>query len=124
MSREDNDLTPFEQRARAVLEESVTHIDARVRSRLNQARQAAVAQLNETPRAALYRNRALAPVGVAAGAAVLFVALAVWYQKSPLAPLNEGAPSSLEDIDLLADGEALDLVEDDGAFYEWAVEES
>ena len=43
MSPVTEPLTEFERNARALLEESLARIDGRTRSRLNQARQAALA---------------------------------------------------------------------------------
>lgn len=113
---EDRDAVDFERRARALLEESVTHVDARTRSRLNQARQAALAQSPDA-KSSRWRSRAAVPVGLATAVAVTLVAVLVWQQRAPKA-----APDAA-DIELLADGEAFELIEDDGAFYEWALSE-
>ena len=105
-----------------MLEEGVSRIDGRIRSRLSLARHAALETLG-APVSAVHRNRAFVPAGIAAAATVAFVALIAWQQKSPHAPVNEGAQSSFEDLELLADSEAFELIEDDGAFYEWAAAE-
>jgi len=111
-------MTAFERSARAVLEERVLRIDGRTRSRLNQARHAAL-EAAAAPRRAWWRSLAMMPAAGAAAAAVL-VAVMLWHQQ----PAGELAPvdsQHVEDLDLLADGEALDLVEQgDGSFYEWA----
>ena len=39
----------FEQRARALLEDSVQRVDGRIRSRLNQARHAAIEEVTKRP---------------------------------------------------------------------------
>ena len=40
-------------------------------------------------------------------------------------PLLEGRVTAVEDMDLLADAEGLDLIEGwDGPFYEWAADET
>ena len=54
MSPSTEPAMDFERRARAVLEEDVLRIDGRIRSRLNQARQAAVAEAAKR-RPALWR---------------------------------------------------------------------
>jgi hypothetical protein len=129
MSRDTEErepLTEFERNARTVLEESVRRIDARTRSRLNQARYAAL-EAAAGPRRAWWRSLVVMPAAGAAAAAVL-VAIVMWPgERRPAAPLLE-APHSVaehagvEDIDLLADGEAMELLEgEDGSFYEWAV---
>jgi hypothetical protein len=120
----DDETGRFERQTRAMLEESLSHIDARVRSRLNRARQAALAQLAER-QPALYRNRFFVPAGAAAGAAAVFLMLALWNQKATRLEVNEETQSSFEDLELLADGEAFELLDqgEDPIFYEWAATE-
>lgn len=111
---EDGKEAEFEARARALLEESVTHVDGHVRSRLNQARQAAVglAEKRRVP----WRGRAVLPLGLATAAAVALVAVVTWHQHT-VRPLSEDDA----DIELIADSEAFELLADDDSFYEWAV---
>src|SRR5205085_262515 len=97
MSTHDEESARFEQHARAALEESVSRIDARVRSRLNRARHAALAQLSE-PQPSLYRRRFFVPAGMAAGAAAVFIVLLAWHQKSLHPEVNDGTQSSFEDL--------------------------
>jgi negative regulator of sigma E activity len=109
----------FEKRAREILDESADRLDGRTRSRLTQARHAALSRGDKPAREAW---RSWLPAGVAA-AAVL--ATAVWMvQPERIAPVA-GNGSALEDIDLLADAEAPDFVSDpaDLEFYEWAAGE-
>jgi hypothetical protein len=117
---ESND--EFARRAGALLEESVLRIDGRIRSRLNQARHAAIAQAGRSRRAWRF---ALMPAGAVAAAAL--VALVLW-PHSPSGEISvlEGGHASVEDLDLLADSEAMDLVSEgsDGSFYEWAVDQT
>jgi hypothetical protein len=131
-TEEKEPLTEFERNARAVLEESVRRIDGRTRSRLNQARHAAV-EAAAAPRRAFWRSFIVMPAAGAAAAAVL-VAIVLWPgeprrpgEPRPELPLLE-APhtvadhAGVEDIDLLADSEAMGLMEgEDGSFYEWAM---
>ena len=124
MSPVDEPLTAFERNARAVLAESVARIDGRTRSRLNQARHAAVAEAAKPWRSLLSRFTMM-PAAGAAAAAVL-VAVTLWHHQ-PAGDMNgaEGQRLAVEDMDLLADGEGLDLVEQgDGSFYEWAAAQS
>jgi hypothetical protein len=117
----DEQLEEFEKRARALLEESVTRIDARIRSRLNQARHAALGELETPRRAPWWRLFGLAP---AAGvAAAVLVAVVLWGSRpGQMTPVAENASSAVEDLDLVADGETFDLIQQgDGGFYEWAV---
>ena len=119
-------VTDFERNARRVLEESVSRIDARTRSRLNQARQLAVEAAAARHRP-WWRSSTFMPT--AGAAAALLLAVMLWHREPAVqAPLLEGRTPAVEDIDLLADAEGLDLVEGwDGpgpGFYEWAADET
>jgi len=120
MSRVNETVTDFERNARVVLERSVARIDARTRSRLNQARHAAL-EAAGAPRRSWWRSYTLMPA--AGAAAAVLVAVVLWHREPSVVepPQLEGRTSAVEDMDLLADGEALDLMEEwDGSFYEWA----
>jgi hypothetical protein len=117
-------LTDFERLSRQTLEESALRVDGRVRSRLNQARQAAVEVASARRRPLLSRFFALVPTAGAAAAAVL-VAMVLWH-RGPELPTLEKSTEPV-DLELLADGEALDLVQDgdgSGSFYEWAADQT
>jgi hypothetical protein len=117
------DLTSsFERRARTVLQESLSRVDARTRSRLNQARHAALEQAAR-PLWTRWAGLRLMPASGAVAAAVL-VAL-MFFNHHPQQPLTVGdSAQPLDVFDLVADDEALNLVEDgDHAFYEWASEQ-
>jgi hypothetical protein len=127
MSPVTEPLTDFERNARRVLEESLARIDARTRSRLNQARHAAL-EAALARRQRWWRSFTLMPAAGAMAAALL-VAVMLWHREpSGVArPLFEGRAPVTEDMDLLADSallsdsDALDLMEGwDGSFYEWA----
>jgi hypothetical protein len=117
----------FESRARALLEDSVLRVDGRIRSRLNQARHAAVEEASR--RRSSWRRFTLMPAASAVAAAAL-VAFVLWPSSHPGDSLiaEGGGRAAVEDLDLLADGDALDLVSDEttdtGQFYEWAVEQA
>jgi len=116
--------TEFERNALTVLEASVARIDARTRSRLNQARQAALEAAGRRSRP-WWRSLALMPAG--AVAAALLLAVMLWHREPAMreAPTLEGHVAAVEDMDLLADAEGLDLIEGwDGPFYEWAADQS
>ncbi|HEU5137887.1 MAG TPA: hypothetical protein VFU13_22280 [Steroidobacteraceae bacterium] len=106
--------TDFEKRTREVLEESAARLDGHTRSRLTQARHAALAQL-ENPARNWWRS--YVPAGAAAAVAVL--AVVIW--SGPTQPVA----GPVEDMEILADADAPDFVEDgeDPEFYEWAVGE-
>jgi hypothetical protein len=109
------DPTDFEKRTREVLDESAGRLDGRTRSRLTQARHAALAQLEQPQR---HWWRSFVPAGAAAAVAVL--AVVIW-SGSPEQPL--AGPG--DDMELLADADAPDFVNDgeDLEFYEWAAGE-
>jgi anti-sigma-K factor RskA len=118
MSPKNEPLTEFERKARELLEESVSRIDGRIRSRLNQARHAALAAAGAR-RPAWWRSLTVMPTAGAAAAALL-VAVVLWHrQPSGEPPVLEAQHA--EDMDLLADSETLELLDGwDGPFYEWA----
>ena len=119
MSPPDERLTRFEEQTRAVLTESVTRIDSRVRSRLNQARQAAIAEVSRPSR----RPRLLLMPAAGAVAAAVLVAMVFWqHRPETVLPVNDGGQMvAAEDLDLIADTDGLDMLQDsDGTFYEWA----
>ena len=126
MSGQGEQLTDFERLSRQALEESVLRIDGRVRSRLNQARQAAVEAASARRRPLFSRFFTLVPTAGAAAAAVL-VTMVLWHRgpQSELPPVTDSMHPV--DLELLADGEGLDLVQDgdgSGSFYEWAAEQT
>jgi anti-sigma-K factor RskA len=118
MSANNQLPTEFEQHTRAVLEESLTRIDGRVRSRLNQARNAALEEVSKRRRS-FWRAPGLVPATGAVAAAALVALVLMQHRGERALPAGDSAPA--EDIELLADAEGLDLVENwDDAFYEWA----
>ncbi len=119
MSPVNEPLTEFERNVRLVLEEGVSRIDGRTRSRLNQARHAALEAVS-APRRVWWRSSyTLMPT--AGAAAALLLALVLWHREASVeSPVLDGQ-HAVEDMDLLADSEALELLEGwDGPFYEWA----
>ena len=125
MSAAKESVTELEHNARVVLEESVRRIDARTRSRLNQARHAAL-EAAATRRRGWWRSFALMPAAGAVAAALL-VAVVLWQREprgmTPVGP--EAQRTAVEDLDLLTDNDSIDLMEGwDGSFYEWAAAQS
>jgi hypothetical protein len=129
MSRDLNGAADFEHQLRTLLQESVQRVGGRVRSRLNRARHAALAEAARPGRWRLPLGAAawlrLRPLWVSAsgalGAAVL-VAFVLWPHAPRGNPAAEASPASVEDLDLLADREGMDLMQGgDGQFYEWAM---
>lgn len=118
MSAEDPNLTAFERRVRQMLLESAGSADARVRSRLNQARQKALEAVDK-PRRVRAAGWLPAMGAVTAALLVAFIIIA----QSPHAPVQVVAADrpTVDDLDLLADGDGLDIVQSDDGFYEWAM---
>ena len=100
----------FEKRTQEVLEESAARLDGRTRSRLTQARHAALAQLEKPARS----WRSYVPAGAAAAAAVLAV---MFYTGQPgVVPV----PVVVDDTEILAADVDFTEDSDDVEFYEWA----
>jgi hypothetical protein len=113
----DNNRTEFERRTRAALRASAEHLNGATRSRLTQARHAALAQ--QQPRRSWFDLRVLAPAGALA-AAVLVTALLVG-QHGRMPQVNPSAGGALDDMELLADTDAYELTQEtDLEFIEWA----
>ena len=117
MEEQDDRLEQTRRRAREVFDASVESLDAETSARLSRARFEAV-------EAADHARSSSWPTWVAAAAvtAMVFVAVAIWRTperaESPVAVAASG-DTALDAADMLADGEMLDLVENDLAFYEW-----
>jgi len=111
----DNDS--LETRARDLLNDSVDHLDARTRSKLTQARHAALQEL-QRPHAALRRR--WIPATSMAAAAVLAVLIS--FSLTGRAPSGSNALLP-EDFELLADAESLEMMQD-MEFYAWLDGES
>ena len=100
----------LEHKARALFEDSVERLDARTRSRLTQARNRALDEMSK----GVVRRWIWAPAGGIALAAIVAVVLS-W------GGLRSGADSgavALEDIDIVADSENLEMLQD-VEFYMW-----
>ena len=127
MNRDDTPMTDadaaFERRARELMSASTEALDGRTRSRLTEARFAALAELEK--RSSLPRFRVPGrwlPAGALAAAAVLsvavFIARPLGTQGTPLAEV-----SAVEDAEILASNDEPEFYADDADFYEWAESE-
>jgi hypothetical protein len=109
--------TDNERQARELFDASVEGIDAETRSRLNRARQAAVA---EAERAQHSPWRTWLPAAAAASAVLLAVVL--WRMPAdgidPSARATGPAPAA-EVVELLATSEGLAVASEDPEFYAW-----
>jgi len=118
----DEHAAAFERRVRRLLLDSVEGLPASTRSRLTRARYAALSSQPSWPRQ-LSRRWLPAGAGALAAAAVAVMFVVIPHGESPN-PLANAAP---EDIELLADSDAVQLGRDedvDYEFYEWAVGEA
>jgi hypothetical protein len=109
----------FEKRSRELFKESVARIDARTRSRLTQARHAAVEASAASHPASWRWARYTPAVGFAAA---LVLGVAIWMNHPQLSS-GEGA-SPIEVIDMVASNEEFDLIDEDIDFYNWADEDT
>lgn len=131
MSRDPSGTADFERRLHTLLEESVQRVGGHARSRLNQARHAALAEAARPNRwqlllraVAWLRLRPLWMPATATGAlaVAVLVAFVLWPHAPQGYPATEASPAAVEDLDLLADREGMDLMQGgDGQFYEWAM---
>ena len=112
----------FERRTRALLLQSAEELPGTVRSRLTQARYAALAA-RPTRLPPFARRWVPVRAGIAAALALLIV-----YVPAGRGPLESPlANAGLEDIELLSDNDAVPLNGDqdvDYDFYEWAAAEA
>jgi hypothetical protein len=113
----DERWTETERRARELFDASVDGLDGETRSRLNRARQAALA---EAERVRHSRWRAWVPAAAAASVAILAVVL--WRVPGDAqhrsAASADGAPAA-EVVELLATSEGIDVASEDPEFYAW-----
>lgn len=112
---DDNELTPLERRSRALFDDGVANLDAHTRSRLNQARQAAL-QVAEHRKHG-FAMRWLVPTGSVAALA-LVVMVSMQFMRGPTAP-NVQTSSGMEDMELVASADELELLQNDVEFYDW-----
>lgn len=104
-----------EKRAKALLDESIEHLDGRTLSRLTQARHAALDEVQRS-RQSLVRRWWLPATG-AAVAAVLALMLGQGLRDSA-SPTVVADGSMLDDFEIVADADNLDMLED-VEFYSW-----
>lgn len=117
MSDNNDKLEQFGRHAGERLRISAENLDGATRSRLAQARAAALAA-GARPRQ-WFTLRQLAPAGAVAGAAL--VALLLFDRNGAPGPANDDVPAALYDLELLADADAFELSQEtDLEFIEWA----
>ena len=109
---------PLEQRSRELFENSVDRLDARTRSRLNQARNAALKELNKGSKRRYWLG---APLGGLAAAALVAVFMLSGRETGP--PNSETGVLVLDDFDIVADADSFEILQD-VEFYSWLADES
>lgn len=114
---DDNADRTFERRAKAAFDESVAALDAQTRSHLTQARHAALSRIEPEPAARKWRLWVPATGLAAAALAAVGVALFKLNDDKQL-PAGTRHGASLEDMDLLAADDDMDIMEDLD-FYSW-----
>jgi lysozyme family protein len=114
----------FEERAQALFQDSVEGLDFALRSRLTQARNAAIEAASAGRRPWFFRIGVLTPAGVTA-AAMLGAFLWLGSPLGQRAVTVADGQSNFEDLELVASrdegsGDAMDMLQDDIEFYDWA----
>jgi hypothetical protein len=113
------DTDPIEERSRELFEGSVERLDARTRSRLNQARQRA---LEEIKKGSTRRYWLGVPLGGLAAAALIAMVLIRGGGESGV-PQQENADLPLDDFDIVADTDSFEMIQD-VEFYSWLAEQT
>jgi hypothetical protein len=115
----------MEERSRRLFDASVDEVDMRVRSRLTQARYAAIEARRSPPK---WGHFSLWSSAVGFSAAAVLGAF-LWFGAPPH-PLTAGdAQTSFEDLDMVASteegaGDEFEMLQDDLDFYDWAADKS
>ena len=112
-----NTPDPLEERSRELFDNSVERLDAQTRSRLNQARQRALAEMNK---GSARRHWLAAPLGGLAAAALVALILIRTGGEPPSA---ENANVLLDDFDIVADADNFEMIQD-VEFYSWLAEKN
>lgn len=111
---DDETLTALERRSRELFDAEVANLDARTRSRLNQARQAALAAAHPDKRA----FRWLVPVS-SVTALVLIAMVTLQFMRGGESTSGSQATTSVEDMEIIASADELDFLQNDLEFYDW-----
>src|SRR5262245_34134321 len=113
MMNDDEKLAAFERRAQQLLRAGAERLDGPTRSKLTQARHAALESARGRGWVSFVGWKTwLMPLGSVAGAAALAVLLHFHHGNGVT------AQASLEDLEVVAAGESLEMMEDLD-FYEW-----
>jgi len=118
IDNEKADDARLRELAKQALDQSVDEIDGATLSRLRQARYAAIQQ--QQRRQPLWMSRPALASAFSVSALALVVVLMTTHSGSEVTPLiaNDDSVEQMDDLNLLANSEDLDLVQD-MEFYEW-----
>ena len=122
-SSEDVEDTALEQRARELFNNQVDSINARTRSQLNRARQAALAAASGESRQRIAGPRWLLPVGSAAALALIAVSSVQLMRgehatEAVPAATSLAATGTVDDVEILTSSDELDMLQNVD-FYAW-----
>lgn len=109
----------FERRSREAFDDSVAALDSATRSRLARARELALEEARRN-----YRPRLSTWVPMSAAAAAAVMAIALWSGRTNGPTETDPPPVALDEFDVMAAGDDLDMMDEDPAFYSWAADES
>jgi len=112
MNTPDDDKR-FEESAKVVFDDSVERLDAATLSKLNQGRQAALAEIADASSSWQW-SRWMPATGMAAAALVAVVVLRGPATVDPM----DGSNPTITDFEILMSDDALDMIED-LEFYSW-----
>jgi negative regulator of sigma E activity len=115
----------FEERSRALFHDSVDGLDFALRSRLTQARHTAIEAASTNRKPWFSRFGAWTPAAGVTAAALLGAFLWLGSPLGQHAATVVDGQSNLEDLELVASsdegsGDAMDMLQDDIEFYDWA----
>jgi hypothetical protein len=115
----------FEMRSRALFQDSVEGLDMRIRSRLTQARSAALEAAAQHRRRWLFGWKMWTPAAGVTAAAILGLSLWIGSPIGHQATTMADAQSNFEDLDLVASTDegsvdAMEMLQDDIDFYDFA----
>jgi hypothetical protein len=122
---QDAKRSAFEDRSRELFQDSVHGLDMRVRSRLTEARHAALEAVAASHRQPwFFRMRGWTPAAGVAAAALLGAALWLALPGNHLG-MTAADQTTLEDLDILASsdessGDAIEMLQNDLDFYDFA----
>jgi hypothetical protein len=115
----------FEERSKALFHDSVEGLDFALRSRLTQARNAAIEAASASRRPWFFRIGVLTPAAGVTAAAILGALLWLGSPLGQHAVTVADGQANFEDLELVASveegsGDTMDMLQDDIEFYDWA----